>query len=241
MRRRVLAAAPILALAAAGCAIYPNADVSGFARNSGANSFEMRGRALPADAQALVLPVVHDRQRDGPSCGAHALASVINYWRGPNTVSGDALYRATPPATASGYSMAELVALAQANGLVASPVRLARADIMRELEAGRPVLVPVRLPSIYVQQRTLPGADAPVVGFMRNALVYRAARASELTGAMLVNHYLLVAGYEGDTLVVLEPVMGFRTISADKLERFRAPFGDAAIVFSGPGGAPAKS
>jgi hypothetical protein len=32
--------------------------------------------------------------------------------------------------------------------------------------------------------------------------------------------------------VVMEPVMGLRTISAERLARYREPFGNAAIVFS---------
>jgi hypothetical protein len=43
-----------------------------------------------------------------------------------------------------------------------------------------------------------------------------------------------VSGYDGDTFIVMEPVMGLRTISADRLARYRQPFGDAAIVLSAP-------
>jgi hypothetical protein len=48
----------------------------------------------------------------------------------------------------------------------------------------------------------------------------------------MVDHYLLVAGYDEQTFVVVEPVMGYRTISFSKLARYRAAFGNAAIVFS---------
>jgi predicted double-glycine peptidase len=186
---------------------------------------------------ALVLPVVHDRQTEGPACGIHAIASVINYWRGPNTIQGSPYFRAHPPASPSGYSMAELLAIAQQNGLLASAVRLPPDALIRELEAGRPVIVPVRLPSIYVQQRAVPiPGDFPVLGFVRNSAIYRAGRISEATNTMMVDHYLVVVGYQGDTLVVVEPVMGYRTIRNVKLERWREAFGDAAIVFSGPPG-----
>jgi hypothetical protein len=50
---------------------------------------------------------------------------------------------------------------------------------------------------------------------------------------------VLVAGYDGDTFIVMEPVMGLRTISAERLERYRAPFGNAAVVFSLPASSPA--
>lgn len=229
----------LLALSSAGCATSPTSDVTSFARDSGDNSFEAFDRELRG--QALVLSIVHDRQTEGPSCGAHALASVVNYWRGPGTLDGSTLYRQIPPTSPSGYSMAELMTLAQTQGLLVSAVAMPNAAIVRELERGRPVIVPVRLPSIYVQQRSFPGGDLPVIGLARNALITGFGRTSELTRFAMVDHYLLVAGYEDDTFVVVEPVMGYRTISFSKLARYRRAFGDAALVFSAsgpPGAAP---
>lgn len=233
MRRRIALSALLLTLMSASCAVTPNADVTAFARDTGDNSFDVLDRRISSDA--LVLPVVQDRQTARPSCGAHALASVINYWRGPESVSGEAIYHETPPADAAGYSMAELLALADANGLVASAVRLDDAAILRELEAGRPVLVPVRLPSIYVQNLALlPIGDVPLVNTAGAAIMYRAGRVSEWTRFGMVDHYLLVVGHEDERLVVMEPVQGLRTIQKSRLERYRRPFQNAAIVFSAP-------
>jgi hypothetical protein len=218
------------ALCLAGCAVTPVPDVTAFAQQSADNSFEIFDRAMSPDA--LVLSVAHDRQTDGASCGAHVLASVINYWRGPGTAAGDAIYRATPPADRAGYSVAELLSLARANGLLANGVRLDQQAIIRELESGRPVLAPVRLPSIYVQNRTFPGANAPYVGYAGSVLSYRVGRLSEFTGLEMVDHYLLIVGYDEERFVVVEPVMGYRTISHDKLARYRAAFDNAAVVFS---------
>ena len=39
---------------------------------------------------------------------------------------------------------------------------------------------------------------------------------------------------DGDTFIVMEPVMGLRTISAERLARYRQPFENAAIVLSAP-------
>lgn len=224
------ASAFALALLVAGCAVSPVADVNTFAEESANNSFEVFDRRM--EATALVLPVVHDRQTDGPSCGAHVLASVINYWRGPGTIAGNAIYTNTPPAAPLGYSIAEILSLARANGLIASGVRLDDAAIVRELESGRPVLVAVRLPSIYVQNRTFPGANTPVLGYAGGFLSYRVGQVSELTGLEMVDHYLLVVGYDEERWVVVEPVMGYRTISRDKLERYRRHFDNASVVFS---------
>ena len=230
MQRSALAGALALALISAGCAVTPVPDVNTFAEDSANNSFEVFDRRMAGNA--LVLPVVHDRQTDGASCGAHALASVINYWRGPGTAVGDTIYTSTPPANAAGYSIGEIMALARANGLIASGVRLDDAAIIRELENGRPVLVAVRLPSIYVQNRTYPGANAPVLGFVGSVLSYRVGQVSQATGLEMVDHYLLVVGYDDERWVVVEPVMGYRTISRDKLERYRRPFENASVVFS---------
>jgi hypothetical protein len=227
---RASAAVLALALLAGGCAVTPVPDISSFAENSADNSFEVFDRQMAGNA--LVLPVVHDRQTNGASCGAHALASVINYWRGAGTVEGNTIYTSTPPAAPAGYSIAEILTLAQANGLIASGVRLDNAALVRELESGRPVLVAVRLPSIYVQNRTFPGANQPVLGYVGGFLSYRVGQVSSLTGLEMVDHYLLVVGYDDERFVVVEPVMGYRTISYDKLDRYRAHFGNASVVFS---------
>ncbi len=230
MRAQALIAAVSLTLSA--CATHPSTDPASFAGRTTNNSFEMFGGAV-SPPETLLLPVEHDQQIDGAACGAHALASLVNYWNGPDTVSGNAIFSANPPADPkAGYSMAELTRLADAQNLVSSAVRLPDSGLKAELEAGRPVLVPVEVPSIFVQTWQLPGANVPVIGFPASLITSRAAWLSETTGSNLLNHYVLVAGYDGDTFIVMEPVMGLRTISAERLARYRAPFGNAAIVFS---------
>lgn len=230
-------AAAALAFGVSACATTPSASPDAFAERSAANSFEFFDRVVDPPS-TLLLPVVHDRQTNGISCGAHALASVTNYWLGPGHVSGTDIFAATPPADMqTGYSMAEILNLAGEQGLLASAVRLQPDGILRELDAGRPVLVPVRVPSVFVQGWQLPGANIPVLGFPAALVISRSAQLSEMTGQGMLNHYVLVAGYDGDTFVILEPVMGLRTISAKRLARYREAFGNAAIVFSPAPGA----
>ena len=230
MRAQALIAAVSLTFSA--CATHPSTDPESFAGRTSSNSFEMFGSAV-SPPETLLLPVEHDQQIDGAACGAHALASLVNYWKGPGTIAGNAIFSANPPADPkAGYSMAELTRLADGYGLVSSAVRLPDDGLKAELEAGRPVLVPVEVPSIFVQTWQLPGANVPVLGFPASLITSRAAWLSETTGSNLLNHYVLVAGYDGDTFIVMEPVMGLRTISAERLARYRAPFGNAAIVFS---------
>ncbi|MEQ9507203.1 MAG: hypothetical protein RLO80_13150 [Hyphomonas sp.] len=222
-----------LALALSACAIHPVPDPSAFAAGTGQNSFELFDAKVDPPA-TLLLPVTHDQQQDGAACGAHALASVINYWKSGGKVSGAALFAADPPAAPDGYSMAEVMALAKANDLLASAVRLPAEGLLAELEAGRPVMVPVEVPSVYVQPWQLPGTNVPVLGLPAEFVTSRTAWLSERLNRAMLNHYVIIAGYEGDTFVVMEPVMGLRTISAERLTRYRAPFGNAAIVFSPP-------
>ncbi len=230
----------VLAVCVAGCATNPTTNVSAFAERSANNSFELFDRSI--ETTALVLPVVHDQQTSGAACGAHALASVVNYWKGADTVTGDLLYTTSPPAdTQRGYTMAELIRLARSQDLLANGVRLPQEGLVDELESGRPVLVPVRVPSIFVQSRTLPALNAPVIGFAANFFQQRVGRVSEWTDFTMVDHYLLVVGYEGDSFVVVEPVMGFRTMSSSRLQRYRDHFDNAAIVFSAPPRAPATA
>lgn len=221
----------LLAIGVVGCATRPVSDVNSFAMRSASNSFEVVNRGV--DPSGLVLPVVLDRQTTTASCGAHAIASVINYWRGPGAADGDGLFRGTPPADAAGgYSLSELRALAQENGLLASAARLSQAEVLAELENGRPVLIPIRAPAVYLEARTLPGQGVPLIGFVRNVAVSWLGRIAEQTGMAMVSHYVVVAGYEDERFVVVDPVQGFRTIGFDRLERYRRPFGDAALVFS---------
>jgi hypothetical protein len=220
----------LLALCLAGCATQPTPTIGAFALNSANNSFEVSHRSFGANG--LVLPVIHDRQALPQSCGANALASVVNYWRGPGTVSGQRLYEASPPADPHGYNLAELLTLARAQGLLASAVRLDEAGIVQELENGRPVLVPVSVPAVYVEGHVLPGEDAPVIGWVERAFVGRMGWVMEHTNTAMVSHYLVVTGYEGRRFVVVEPVRGYRTISFERFARYRAPFANASLVLS---------
>jgi hypothetical protein len=224
-------AALALTLSAGACAVNPHANVNAFAQRTDANSFEAFGGALrPRDA--LVLPVLHDRQTEGASCGAHALATVLNYWNRADTVAGRDIFAASPPASAAGYSMAELVTLAERHDLIARAVRLPEAAIIEELERGRPVLTPVRVPAIYLQRRALPGRHLPLVGLAGDSVIDRTGRFAEFSSLGLVDHYLLVVGHQQGALVVVEPILGFRTISSERFQRYRGAFGNAAIVFS---------
>lgn len=232
MKLQALSAALFVSLGA--CATHPSSGPAEFAGRTGHNSFELFRPGVTV-GDTLLLPLQHDQQEDPIACGAHALASIINYWLGEGHVTGAEILAAHPPANLeAGYSMAELLRLAGDYGLLASAVRLPEAGIRAELEAGRPVLVPVSLPAIFVQDWQLPGANLPLIGIPAAVTRSRTAWLSEQTGRGLVDHYVIAAGHEGDTFVVMDPVWGLRTIRAERLARYRDAFGNAAIVFSAP-------
>lgn len=238
MNAQALIAALSLTLGA--CATHPSADPASFAGRTGHNSFETLGGTVDPP-QTLLLAVRHDQQEDGAACGAHALASLLQYWLGEGQPSGAEIFAAHPPAdAAAGYSMAEVLKLAEHYGLLASAVRMPEAGLRAELEAGRPVLVPATVPAVFVQTWQLPGANLPLLGLPAALITSRQAQLSESTGRGMVNHYVLVSGYQDDTFVVMEPVMGLRTISAARLARYRETFSGAAIVFSRPEDQPPK-
>jgi hypothetical protein len=135
----------------------------------------------------------------------------------------------------AGYSLAELIEIARAERLDAYGVSLPEEGLVDELDHGRPVLAPLRLPSIWIQNRTFFDPDFPPVGPIKTLALERIGATSELTGLAMGSHFALIVGYSDDRFVLMEPIMGYRTISRSDLRRFRAEFGDAAIVFSGRG------
>jgi hypothetical protein len=73
----------------------------------------------------------------------------------------------------------------------------------------------------------------PVLGIPANLITSRVAMVSQWTDTAMVNHYVLVVGHDDEKFVVVEPVLGYRTISFDRLGRYRRDFNNAAVVFSG--------
>jgi hypothetical protein len=223
----------IASLIACGCAIKPVPQLETFAEKGFDNSFEVFGRPVRG-ADALVLDVPFDQQANRVACGAHVLASIVRYWRpDAQATTGEAIFAARPPAdTTRGYSLAELIALANEEGLQAFGVKLPEAGLVAELDLGRPVLVPLDLPSVWIQTHTLFDPDVAPLGSIKNLAIGRVSAMSELTRLAMGSHYVLVVGYSDDRFVLLDPIMGYRTIGRGRLETFRDGFSDAAIVFS---------
>jgi hypothetical protein len=223
----------VLAMLAA-CAVAPVRSIGEFARRGQDNSFEVFNRPVRGP-KALVLDVAYDQQANRVACGALVLACVIRYWKPGDAAAGAAIFAGHPPADpVNGYSLQEIITLAKRHDLNASGVRFGPDDIIAELEKGRPVMIPVRLPSIYVQTHTFFDPDPVVIGQIKNIFLGCVAFLSSLTGLEMLSHYVLVVGHGPDRFVLLDPILGYRTISRSRLAGYRKAFADAAIVFSAP-------
>ena len=128
--------------------------------------------------------------------------------------------------------MGELIDIAHNHKLKAFGVRLNDDRVKVEINAGRPVIIPVQIPYVFLQSRTLFDPDFVPVGNLKNRFLNRLALVHQWTDTNLLDHYVLVVGFDDTKFVLLDPIMGYRTISAEKLSSYREPFENAAIVFS---------
>lgn len=216
----------------AACAVTPTYTASDFANNPTRNSFLSFNRTPDKD-RTVVLDVELDMQTSRVSCGAHALSSILNYWQSAPKASGQSLYLSVPPTNPDvGYSMGELIDIAHNHKLKAFGVRLNDDRVKVEINAGRPVIIPVQIPYVFLQSRTLFDPDFVPVGNLKNRFLNRLALVHQWTDTNLLDHYVLVVGFDDTKFVLLDPIMGYRTISAEKLSSYREPFENAAIVFS---------
>jgi len=89
----------------------------------------------------VVRGVPEVRQVAREDCGAAALAMVLNYWG--SSVTGDAIATLLRPAREHGIAAARLREFARHQGLQAFIIQGSQADLQREIERHRPILVGV--------------------------------------------------------------------------------------------------
>lgn len=236
--RLVRASALLLgAPALAACVSTPvNADRAAFAQAPSRNAIPP-GPVTLRPAEMLLLDVRLDRQVAGNGCGAHAVASLIDYWRraAPPAGAGGAptgveLYGRTPPARADGYTLAEMAALIEAAGLSALVVNATPDTLKAELEAGRPVIVRVSLPAALVRPATVFPGETPLLSGVETRAF---ALTSRMAGEGRLDHYWLLIGFDGQRMVVLDPAMGIRSVSAAEFEAAFEAGGRLAVVSGG--------
>lgn len=246
------AALALGAAALAACSTLTNDDVGEFARHQSRNSLEVFRTHLD-ETSASVLSLKLDAQEDGHTCGAHAVAIVAEYWASffppapllearaeteaqAQTVgrSGAEIAALHPPSSDHGYTALELHALLNQFELSTIIARASLDQLENEIGAGRPVIVPVRLPAAYVQTLTLLPISFAGVDQLKSYSVRRVASLSQISRIGLINHYWILAGFDEHSVVVLDPALGYRTLSRKRFERYRKAYANAAIIIGGP-------
>jgi len=157
------------------------------------------------------------RQQTKYSCGAAALESVLTYWDAP--LSQSWLLENVPPASIKyGYRIGELKAIAQARNLKAFAVEADFAFLEKQIDAGRPVIVPLEtkyLSGVY---------DYPFLGPI-SQFVYQTFMPS-------YSHYVVVFGYEPERIWVMDPNEGMRSIKRKKFLKEWKKRGHAALLIA---------
>lgn len=225
---------------AAACAVVPvHADRSSFAAAPSLNAVP-RAEVRLTPSETLLLDVRLDRQQAPTSCGAHAAASVIDYWlrssppvEPPAGRTGLEIHARTPPASPAGYSLAELVALLRDAGMVAVAVGSTPQAIRAELNAGRPVIARVSVSSGYLATMRMFPASTPVLGRVEAVAADVAARLLEPVGSARIDHYWVVVGHDAAHMIVLDPVLGIRAVRNEAFARAFGRGGDLAVVVGG--------
>lgn len=216
-----------------------NPDRAAFAAAPSRNAVPRSDVQLDAGS-TLLLDLRLDRQRASNSCGAHAVASVVDYWtraRPPvgsrASKTGTEIYVSDPPAAEAGYDLSEMVELLEGAGLVAVAVGTSLDGVRRELDVGRPVIARVSLSAGYLATLRIFDPRTPLLGAMESHVVDLAARLVEPLPVSRLDHYWVVIGYDADRLIVLDPAIGIRAVQTAAFERAFALGGRLAVISGG--------
>ncbi|WP_298124584.1 C39 family peptidase [Brevundimonas sp.] len=188
----------------------------------------------------LVLDLRLDRQVSGNGCGAHAVASMIDYWHraaprsdGFRPPTGAWIYAATPPSQSSGYALGELVELLETSGLVAVPVETTVAALKGELDRGRPAIARVSLSAGHVLGTRLIPVELAYLAATETFLTDAAARLVEPFAPSRLMHFWVVIGYDAEHVIVLDPALGIRAVQSAAFARAFDRGGNLAVVVGG--------
>lgn len=91
----------------------------------------------------LVRDVPYTQQQGETECGAAAISMVVSYWTGANTESIVTAFRPVPE---RGIAAGRLRDYARTHGLASYLIEGTVEDLVREIKAGRPVLVGLSKP-----------------------------------------------------------------------------------------------
>lgn len=149
------------------------------------------GTTLPktlATAELTIPNVRFEKQAGKYDCGIASLVSVLDYW---DIEAEQSVLSRTYPSNDEneGYSIRELREIALSSGAQAFVLQGDKDFLKEQLLLGRPIIVPVYM----------------VTGWTVNIL------GSNIYGGTY-NHYVVVIGFSGDKVTVVDPDKGYRTI-----------------------------
>ncbi len=145
------------------------------------------------------------------SCGAAVLASVAEYWGVSGFGQENILEQHSPGDPKKGYSIGELKRLSRSVGLLAFSFTSDREQIVKQIDLGRPLIVPLSIPRDDFLRRSVPIIP----------------RTYSLLSKLFVkdySHYVVIAGYNAQRVLILDPNVGFRWVKwntfLDQWEKF---------------------
>lgn len=174
------------------------------------------------------VPLVHQTEQE--SCGAAALASVIQYWSDDSgvTVTEPQLISDYPAYSKEGYPLLQLREIALDKDLLAFGVTLDKNPLNQLLEhvgKGRPVITAMTLPKGRYFSKDLPLIET----FDRRAIMG--------PGDRWKNHYVVVMGSSSGELLLMDPQYGYVSIGkGDFMEYWKQQGYSALIVSAKPQG-----
>ena len=164
--------------------------------------------------QGIALAVPHVRQPSRTDCGVAALASVMEY-HGGSAHSPRALRDRYPHASARGYSLGELREIALHHDFVAFVVPGDKAFVRRQLDRGRPLIVPLQVRS----------SGGPLPVRLSDRLLNRAPTED-------FDHYVIVVGVDDARrrIIAMDPARGPLEIGFEDFAAAREPMDNAVLL-----------
>ena len=173
------------------------------------------GTEPPARFSGTLLSIEPEKQLTEYSCGAAVLTSTMRYWH--VTVDQAELLKEKPPGSPQhGYSLSELKEMAKTHHFAAFAYRSDIQDIKQQLDAGRPLVVALVVDSTYIN-------DTGLLGMGLGKWVQQMLSPS-------YRHYVIVIGYDETQLVLMDPVLGIKTVQQSDFLRLWHKLGNAALL-----------
>lgn len=138
------------------------------------------------------VSVKFHRQVNAVSCGAAVLASLFDYWQ--VSMRQREILQRYPPASKIGYTLGELKSIANTKNLKAFSFSGSIGQLRAQIRKGRPSVVLLHVNAKYIGRST------------------QFANILSGTNAKEYSHFVIVVGINRQTLWLLDPVLGLKSV-----------------------------